>query len=321
MKRRKFLSFAVGAAIGLPLAANAQSGRVRRIGLMANLPLRPIERFRERMKQLGYVEGQNLLVEYRFAEGRDELYTGFAEELVSMPVELIVAWGTPAAFAAKRATSKIPVVITVGDVINTGLVSNLARPDANITGFVALNVELEEKRLELIKEIAPRLSKVAVLGNRANPLNKINSEAVRRVAERLSVSIDVVNIVRSDEVEAALGAIASAHPDAVIIASDTLLLSERARITTFMADNGIPAVYPFREYAEAGGFISYGANIATLLERAADYVHRILNGESPQNLPIQQATSFEMIINLKATAKLGLTLPPAVLARADEVIE
>jgi putative tryptophan/tyrosine transport system substrate-binding protein len=182
-------------------------------------------------------------------------------------------------------------------------------------------VELEEKRLELIKEIVPRLSKVAVLGNRANPLNKINSEAVRRVAERLSVSIDVVNIVRSDEVEAALGAIASVHPDAVIIASDTLLLSERARITTFMADNGIPAVYPFREYAEAGGFISYGANIATLLERAADYVHRILNGESPQNLPIQQATSFEMIINLKATAKLGLTLPPAVLARADEVIE
>ena len=321
MKRREFLSFAVGAAIGLPLAANAQSGRVRRIGLMANLSLLPIERFRGRMKQLGYVEGQNLLVEYRFAEGRDELYTGFAEELVSKPVELIVAWGTPAAFAAKRATSKIPVVITVGDVINTGLVSNLARPDANITGFVALNVELEEKRLELIKEIVPRLSKVAVLGNRANPLNKINSEAVRRVAERLSVSIDVVNIVRSDEVEAALGAIASVHPDAVIIASDTLLLSERARITTFMADNGIPAVYPFREYAEAGGFISYGANIATLLERAADYVHRILNGESPQNLPIQQATSFEMIINLKATAKLGLTLPPAVLARADEVIE
>ena len=321
MKRREFLSFAVGAAVGLPLAANAQSGRARRIGLMANLSLLPIERFRERMKQLGYVEGQNLLVEFRFAEGRDELYGGFAEELVSMPVELIVAWGTPAAFAAKRATSKIPVVITVGDVINTGLVSNLAHPDANITGFVALNVELEEKRLELIKEIVPRLSKVAVLGNRANPLNKINSEAVRRVAERLSVSIDAVNIVRSDEVEAALGAIASVHPDAVIIASDTLLLSERARITTFMADNGIPAVYPFREYAEAGGFISYGANIATLLERAADYVHRILNGESPQNLPIQQATSFEMIINLKATAKLGLTLPPAVLARADEVIE
>ena len=321
MKRREFLSFAVGAAIGLPLAANAQSGRVRRIGLMANLSLLPIERFRQRMEQLGYVEGKNLLVEYRFAEGRDELYAGFAEELVSMPVELIVAWGTPAAFAAKRATSKIPVVITVGDVINTGLVSNLARPDANITGFVALNVELEEKRLELIKEIVPRLSKVAALGNRANPLNKINSEAVRRVAERLSVSIDVVNIVRSDEVEAALGAIASVHPDAVIIASDTLLLSERARITTFMADNGIPAVYPFREYAEAGGFISYGANIATLLERAADYVHRILNGESPQNLPIQQATSFEMIINLKATAKLGLTLPPAVLARAEEVIE
>ena len=321
MQRREFVGLIGGAALW-PLAAHAQPERVRRIGLMANLPLQPIERFRKRLNQIGYVEGKNLVIEYRFAEGKDERYTLFASELVAIPVDLIVVWGTPAAFAAKRATSKIPIVLGgVGDVINTGLVSDLARPDANITGFVALNVELEEKRLELLKEVMPGLSQVAVLGNRANPLNKINAETVRRVAAKLSVSVDVFEIQNSQEVEGALVAIVNAHPDAVIIASDTLLLSERKKIADSMENNGIPAIYPFREYAEAGGFIVYGANISILFERSADYVHRILSGESPRNLPVQQATAFEIIINLKAAAKLGLTLSPAVLTRADEVIE
>jgi putative tryptophan/tyrosine transport system substrate-binding protein len=321
MQRREFVGLIGGAALW-PLAAHAQSERVRRIGLMANLPLQPIERFRKKLNQIGYVEGKNLVIEYRFAEGKDERYTLFASELVAIPVDLIVVWGTPAAFAAKRATSKIPIVLGgVGDVINTGLVSDLARPDANITGFVALNVELEEKRLEFLKEVMPGLSRVAVLGNRANPLNKINAETVRRVAAKLSVSVDVFEIQNSQEIEGALVAIVNAHPDAVIIASDTLLLSERKRIVDSMENNGIPAIYPFREYAEAGGFIVYGANISILFERSADYVHRILSGESPRNLPVQQATAFEIIINLKAAAKLGLTLSPAVLTRADEVIE
>jgi putative tryptophan/tyrosine transport system substrate-binding protein len=321
MKRREFVGL-IGGAVVWPLAAHAQAERVRRIGLMANLPLQPIERFRKRLKGLGYIEGKNLIVEYRFAEGKDERYAPFASELVAMPVELIVVWGTPAAFAAKNATSKIPIVLgTVGDVINTGLVSDLAHPDGNITGFVTLNVELEEKRLELLKEVIPRLSRVAVLGNRTNPLNRINFETVRHAAEKLSLSVDVFEVQNSQEIEGALLAIADAHPDAVIIASDTLLLSERHRIADSMSRNGIPAIYPFREYAEAGGFIIYGANISNLFERSADYVHRILNGESPRNLPIQQATAFEIIINLKAAAKLGLALPPTVLARADEVIE
>jgi putative ABC transport system substrate-binding protein len=296
MRRREFVGLIGGAALW-PLAAHAQSERVKRIGLMANLPLQPIERFRKKLNQIGYVEGKNLVIEYRFAEGKDERYTLFASELVAIPVDLIVVWGTPAAFAAKRATSKIPIVLGgVGDVINTGLVSDLARPDANITGFVALNVELEEKRLEFLKEVMPGLSRVAVLGNRANPLNKINAETVRRVAAKLSVSVDVFEIQNSQEVEGALVAIVNAHPDAVIIASDTLLLSERKRIVDSMENNGIPAIYPFREYAEAGGFIVYGANISILFERSADYVHRILNGESPRNLPVQQATAFEIII-------------------------
>jgi ABC-type uncharacterized transport system substrate-binding protein len=199
--------------------------------------------------------------------------------------------------------------------------SDLARPGGNITGFIALNVELEEKRLELLKEVIPHLSRVAVLGNSANLLNRINSDAIRRVAKRLSITVDVFEIKSSSEVERALSAIVERRPDAALLASDTLLLSERKQIADVMAMNGIPAIYPFREYTEVGGFIAYGANISVLFERSADYVRRILDGENPGNLPIQQATKFEVIINMKAAAKLGLTLPPAVLARADEVIE
>jgi len=320
MKRRAFVGLLVGAAVW-PLPTRAQSDRLRRIGLMANSSLQPIGRFQAKLRDLGYIEGRNLIIEYRFSEGHDERYASLASELVTLPVELLVAWGTPAAIAAKSATSKIPIVITVGDVINTGLVSDLAHPGGNITGFVALNVEIEEKRFELLREILPRLSKVGVLSNRANPLNKINSEAIRRAAERLSIAIDVFEIQKADEVEGALAAMRATHPDAVIVASDTLLLGERRKITEAMGANRIPAIYPFREYAEAGGFLAYGANISALFERSAFYVQRILNGERPGDLPVQQATTFDIIINLKAAARLGLTLPPSVLARADEVIE
>src|SRR6267154_2857007 len=240
MRRRDFVA-AVGGATVWSLTAQAQqtTQRVRRIGLMANLRIQPIERFRKKLGELGYSEGKNLLIEYRFGEGKDERFANFAAELAAMPVDLIVAWGTPAAFAAKRATSKIPIVLTVGDVINTGLVSNLARPGGNITGFVALNVDLEEKRLELLKEVMPHLSRVAVLGNSANPLNRINSDTIRGVAKRLSVMVDVFEIKSNSEVERALRMIVEAHPDAVLLASDTLLLSERQHIANAMAVNRI----------------------------------------------------------------------------------
>jgi putative tryptophan/tyrosine transport system substrate-binding protein len=317
--RRQFIAL-LGLGTVWPLAARAQ--QQFRIGVLnTGASTFFIGPFKQKLEELGYAEGKNLIIEFRFSEGRDERYASFASELVALPVELLVAWGTPAAIAAKNATSRIPVVITVGDVINTGLVSDLAHPGGNITGFVALNVEIEEKRFELLKEVLPRLSKVAVLSNRANPLNKINSERVRRAAERQSIAIDVFEIQKADEVEAALAAIGAAHPDAVIVASDTLLLGERKTIAAAMSGNGIPAIYPFREYADVGGFVAYGANISALFERSALYVQRILNGESPGNLPVQQATTFDIIINLKAAARLGLTLPPSVLARADEVIE
>jgi len=325
MRRREFISLVGGAASSLlwPRVAHAQQpARVRRIGLMGNLPLRPIESFRSRLRELGYVEGQNLIVEYRFAEGRDERYDGFATELVALPVDVIVTWGTPAAFAAKRATTKIPIVLgAVGDAINTGLVSNLARPDANITGFIALNVELEEKRLELLKEIVPGLARVAILGNSLNPLNRINLETAHRAAKKLSVAIQGFEVRSSQDVKSALAALVDARPDVALLASDTLLLSERKQIVDTLAANRIPAIYPFREYADVGGFITYGANLSLLFRRAAEYVDRILKGERPENLPLQQATAFEIIVSMKAAAGLGLTLPATVLVRADEVIE
>jgi putative tryptophan/tyrosine transport system substrate-binding protein len=321
MRRRDFITLIGGAAALWPPAARAQQ-RTRRIGLMANLPLPPIERFRQRLAQLGYVEGKNLVIEYRYGEGRDDRFPAFAAELVAMPVEVIVVWGNPAAFAAKRATTTIPILIgAAGDVVNTGLIANISRPESNLTGFVALNVELESKRLELLKEVVPQLSRVAVLGNSANPLSRVNLDTARRSAERLGVTIEAFEVKDSAEVENALAAIAVSRPDAALLASDTLLLSQRKRITEVFAASRIPAIYPFKEYAESGGLFIYGANLSILFERAAGYLDKLLRSEKPGDLPVQQATAFELIVNLKTAKELGLKLPPSVLVRADEVIE
>jgi putative tryptophan/tyrosine transport system substrate-binding protein len=321
MRRRDFITLIGGVAALWPPAAHAQQ-RTRRIGLMANLPLPPIERFRQRLAQLGYVEGKNLVIEYRYGEGRDDRFPAFAAELVAMPVEVIVVWGNPAAFAAKRATTTIPILIgAAGDVVNTGLIANISRPESNLTGFVALNVELESKRLELLKEVVPQLSRVAVLGNSANPLSRVNLDTARRSAERLGVTIEAFEVKDSAEVENALAAIAVSRPDAALLASDTLLLSQRKRITEVFAASRIPAIYPFKEYAESGGLFIYGANLSILFERAAGYLDKLLRSEKPGDLPVQQATAFELIVNLKTARELGLKLPPSVLVRADEVIE
>jgi putative ABC transport system substrate-binding protein len=323
MRRREFITLLGSTAVAWPLAARAQqSPAPRRIGLIANLPLPPIQRFRQRLQQLGYVEGKNLIIEYRYGEGRDDRFPSFAAELVAMPVEVIVVWGNPAAFAAKRATTSIPILIgAAGDVVNTGLISNIARPESNLTGFIALNVELEEKRVELLKEVIPQLSRVAVLVNPANQLNRVNLDTARRAAQRLGVTIEAVEVKSSKDVESALVQIKGLRPDAVLLASDILLLGERKQIAEAMSTNGIPAIYPFREYADVGGLLIYGANISVLFERAADYLDRLLKGEKPGNLPVQQATAFELIVNLKTAKALGLTIPPNVLIRADEVIE
>jgi putative ABC transport system substrate-binding protein len=322
MKRREFLPLLGSVAIFPGIAEAQDSSKPRRIGLMAGLNAPPIEAFRKKLRELGYEEGKNLVIEYRFAQGRDNPYQAFAEELVAMPVEVIVVWGTPNAFAAKRATTTIPILIgAVGDAVNVGLVTNLARPEANVTGFIALNVDLEEKRLELLKEVVPHLSRVGILANSSNPLNRVNLETAQRVARPLGVKLDIFEVKVASDVPAALEKLVASRPDAALMASDLLLLTQRKIIAEAMSANRIPAIYPFREYAEAGGLFIYGANLSVLFERAAGYLDRLLKGAKPSNLPVQQATAFELIVNLKAASALGLTIPPNILVRADEVIE
>lgn len=306
-----------------PLSARAQQPvQITRVGILASQLLPPIRRFTRKLQQLGYIEGQNLRVEYRFAEGHDDRYPTMAAELVALPVDLIVTSGTPAALAAKRATSTIPIVIgTIGEAVSTGVVSNLARPENNITGFTALNLDLEGKRLELLKELLPHLKIVGMLVNTMNPLLDVSLLSLRPAAKALGLTLNLFEIRNRDEIESALLRLEQAHPDGVIVAADTVLLSNRREIVAALAKARLPAVYAFREYAEVGGLLVYGADLGVLFERAAGYIDKIVKGAKPGDLPVQQAAEFELIVNSKAAAELGLKVPPSLLSRADEVIE
>ena len=323
MKRREFITLLGGATVAWPLAARAQQSEKNvRIGVLATLPLPPVQRFFRKLQELGYIEGRNLRLEARFAEGRDDRYPALAAELVGLPVDIIVTWGTPAALAAKQATTTIPIVMgSIADPVSVGVVSNLARPEGNITGFSSQNVDLEVKRLELLKDLLPRLARVGVLGNAANPFLNVVLKMLRPTAEQLRVALELVEVHNSDQVEDALVRLDRTRPDAVLVPSDNLLLTKRNEIVAAMARSKLPAVYAIREFAAAGGLIVHGANLGVLFERAAGYVDRILKGARPADLPVQLATEFELIINLKAAAALGLTIPPTLIARADEVIE
>jgi putative ABC transport system substrate-binding protein len=323
MKRREFMKLLGGAMAGWPIAARAQQ-RVRnvRIGVLGTSPLPPLQRLFRKLPEYGYVEGRNLRLEMRFAEGRDDRYPALAAELVALPVDVIVTWGTPAALAAKQATTTIPIVIgSIADPVSVGVVSNLARPEGNITGFSSQNVDLEVKRLELLKELLPQLARVGILGNAANPFLDVVLKKLRPTADQMRIALELVEVYNSDQIEGALVRLDQARPDAVLVPSDNLLLTKRREIAAALARSKLPAVYAIREFATAGGLIVHGANLGVLFEHAAGYVDRILKGTRPADLPVQLATEFELIINLKAAAALGLTIPPTLLGRADEVIE
>ena len=318
--RRKLITLLGGAAVW-PIAARAQQG-AHVVGILAPQPVPPIERFVRKLREYGYVEGENLRLVRRFSEGHDDRFPALAVELTAVPVGMIVTWGTPAAVAAKQATSSIPVVMgAIGDPVSVGIVSNLARPGGNITGFAGQNVDLEGKRLELLKDLLPQLSRVAMLANAANPLAHASMQNLRITAEQMRINFDIFEVHSIAEIEVALQQLNNARPDGVLIASDLLLLTRRSEIAEFLAKNKLPAVYPFREYAEVGGLMIHGANLGSLFERAAGYVDRILKGAKPADLPVQLATEFELIINLKTAAAIGLTVPPTLIARADEVLE
>jgi len=321
--------FALG-VLPAPLAVEAQPvGKVYRIGYLGNsLPSMPDgarfhEVFRQGLRERGWVEGGNLAIEWRFAEGKMDRLPGLAAELVRLKVDVIVtAVGAPAARAAKQATTTIPIVaIAVSDPVGQGLVASLARPGGNLTGLATLFPELAAKRLGLLKEILPRVSRVTVLLNTANPGNAIILKGVEAAAQTLAGTLQSRGVRGLDDLEAAFAKLSQQRPDALMILDDPLLYYHRASVVDLAAKNRLPTMHPFRESVEAGGLIAYSASIVDLHRRAPEYVDKILKGANPGELPFQQPTRFDLAINLKTARTLGLTIPPSLLSRADHVVE
>ena len=329
MDRRAFLGTIAGGLLAAPLAAGAQpAGKVYRIGYISNSPPNTpesspfYEAFRQGLRERGWVEGRNAVIEWRFAEGRMERFPDLAADLVRLKVDLIVTTGGPAARAAKQATTTIPIVaVAVSDPVGQGFVASLARPGGNVTGLATLFPELAVKRLGLLKEILPGVSRVAVLWNAANPGNVIILRGVQAAARTLGVTLQSREVRGPDDFEAAFAKMSRERHDALMILDDPLLFQYRASIVDFAAKKRLPTMHPFRESVEAGGLIAYSVNLAELNRRAAEYVDKILKGADPAELPIEQPTEFELVINLKTAKALGLTIPPSLLQRADQVIE
>jgi putative tryptophan/tyrosine transport system substrate-binding protein len=322
MRRREFIAL-LGGAAAWPLAARAQqAGKVVSIGILAIEAWPPIETFRRTLNELGYVEGKNVRFEPRYARGRNERFPELANELINLKVDVILTWGTEAVLAAKQATTTIPIVMgAIGDPLGSGVVTNLARPAANVTGFSSLAAELEAKRLELLKEAVPGLSRVAILVNPTNRYMPLALESARRGAQVLHASLSLHEVRDATTLDATFVALRNDRPDALMVLGDTFLVSQRGPIAQFAIENKLPSVYTFREHAEAGGLIAYTPNYHDLFRRAATYVDKILKGTKPGELPIEQPTKFDLIINLKTAKALGLTLPLTLQAAADEVIE
>jgi putative tryptophan/tyrosine transport system substrate-binding protein len=306
-------------------AAFAQMAeRVYRVGVLAHGGLRPIESFRERLRQLGWIEGRNIRFDYRSTEGDDNRQPALAAELVALPVDLILTWGTPAALAAKRATAVIPIVMgAIGDPVAAGVVSNLARPGGNVTGFASQNLQLEEKRFEMLRELVPGMARIVMLGNTGNAYVDLAMKHIGSLAASAGLKFDGVKIEPVDGLESGLDAVRRAHPDGVLVAATQAFYFPRVyrSMAAFMAANRLPAIYGNRGFAEAGGLIAYSTNLDDLFRQAADYADKILKGASPGELPVQQAATFELVVNLTAAKALGLTIPPMIVARADEIIE
>ena len=321
------LAFFIAVSLFAPLVVEGQQARVPSVGYLGNssasLETDLVEAFRQGLRELGYTEGQNIIIEYRWAEERSDRFPDLVSDLVRTKVDAIVTAGTPGALAAKQATKTIPIIMAVaGDPVGTGLVASLARPGGNVTGSTAIVPELEGKRLELLKEIVPGLSRVAFLANPNNPLNVIILKQTRLAAPALGLKLEpIVDVRRISELEQAFATISSARPDALIMIADRFLLAERARIVEFAEKRRLPAMYPYGEMVRDGGLMSYSPSYPDLFRRSATFVDKILKGAKPADLPIEQPTKFELVINRKAAKAIGLTIPQSVLLRADQIIE
>jgi putative tryptophan/tyrosine transport system substrate-binding protein len=323
IERRKFLATLGGAAVAWPLAARAQqAGRVPTIGFLGSATPATqgqwVTAFVQRLRELGWVEGHNLAIDYRWAEGRSGRFTEIAAEFVRLKVDVIVAATTPAALAAKQATSVIPIVFAgVSDPVGTGLVASLARPGANVTGLSNLISDTGGKRLEFLREVVPGLRRLAIMANVSNPAVVLQ---VGEAARTFGLEVAILEVRRVEDIASAFDAL-KGRADALYVCADPLMYTNRIRINTLALSERLPTMHGLREYVEAGGLMSYGANIADHFRRNAEYVDKILRGAKPGDLPVEQPTKFDLIINLTTAKALGLEVPPTLLARADEVIE
>jgi putative ABC transport system substrate-binding protein len=327
VKTRRRLLVALGLAV-LPAPPPVRAQPPRRAARIGYLTSRPIEFeqgwldvFRQGLRVLGYVEGDTIVVEARHAAGRMEQLPGLASELVRLPVDVLVAASSTSAHAARKATGTIPIVIVSADPVGHGLVASLARPGGNVTGLSDFHPGMVTKRLELLKEIGPAVSRVAVLMNPANVSHPREVKDLQAAAPALGVTLLVLEVRKPDDIDGVFAAIARQRAGALLLLGDPVISTLQRRIAEFAARSRLPAIYTIREWTEAGGLLSYGTSFADLYRRAATFVDRILKGARPADLPIEQPTTFELVINRRTAAALGLAVPPALLLRADRVIE
>jgi len=320
IRRRKFITLLGGSALW-PLAAQAQQpAKAPLIGIIDDAPI--WDHFRRGLRELGYIEGRDIAIEYRSAEGQPDRLTAVARDLASLSVDVIATSGSAATRAAQQATTTIPIVmIAIGDPVRAGLVPSLARPGGNITGNTILGTEMSAKRVQLLKEFIPGVSRVAFLWNPNNNSHLVYLEEWRAVAPKLGVEPLFVEVGRSDQFESAFAKMMRDRPDALSLTADPFHLSYIGWIIDFVARNRLPAMYVVKENVAAGGLMSYGPSLPDLYRRAAGYVHKILQGTKPADLPVEQPVQFELAININAAKALGLDVPPTLLATADEVIE
>ena len=328
MDRRAFISMVGGSILAGPLAAKAQqAGKVYRIGILSGgSPTRNsphIEAFRQGLRDTGWVEGRDVLIEWRSAEGRTDKLTELMAELVHLKIDVIVTAGsTPATLAAKRATTTTPIVmVAVGAPLATGLVANLARPGGNVTGFTTLGGEVASKRLEFVKDLLPQATQVGLLWNPDNPANAQVYRELSEKARQTQLKLLSIEVRDAKEIDRGFALLVKQRPDVLLLTADPMLLVHMGRVIEFTAKHRLPAIYNTRESVEAGGLMSYDANQPELYKRAARYVDKILKGTPPGDLPVEQPAKFELVINLKTAKALGLTMPPVLRLQADHVIE
>jgi putative ABC transport system substrate-binding protein len=328
LTRRRLLGTLSASLLAAPLGAEGQqAGKVPRVAYLSASSAASdtwgVEAFRQGLRALGYVEGRNIVIEYRWADGRFERLPALAADLARLGVDVVVATGTPAALAARNATGTIPIIfVTSGDPVGSGLVASLARPGGNVTGLSLMStLAISGKQLELLKEAFPTLRQVAVLANPANlPTAGLLTEA-ELAARPLGLRLRVVQVREPKEFDDAFAMMKNERAPALLVIADPLVNDNRARIVAFAATNRLPAIYPYRTFVDAGGLMSYGVDLSDLSRRAATYVDKILKGAKPADLPVEQPTKFELVINLKTAKTLGITIPPSLLLRADQIIE